>query len=36
MEGLQGLLGTPNRYLNVTFDLFLAGHDAILVVEKWD
>ena len=34
VEGLQGLLGTPNRYLNVTFELFLVGNDAILVVEK--
>ena len=34
IEGLQGLVGTPNRYLNATFELFLVGNDAILVVEK--
>ena len=34
IEGLQGLLVTPNSYLNVTFELFLVGNDAILVVEK--
>ncbi len=36
MEELQGLLGTTNRYLHDTFDLFLGGYDTILVVEKWD
>ena len=34
IEGLKGLLGTSNRYLNATFELFLVGNDAILVVEK--